>query len=554
MACACIALALLVAPVPGTMSAPMLGRDLLGTNMEGINHWAAFSGNAQDCANLCDTTAGCAGAVYVPPNSGQGDVAHCWRKSSVTGDTELLSVTSFKKVQSLVVGCILSNPSASFTMLPERSSGIVPFTIQFRDASTGAKSWHWDFGDGTTSALQNPDHTYTAGTTKGTRYTVTLTIAGTCSGESDTATNSVTAYDNIGLFDVHSTPSGATVVFNGRTLSVTTPFTADEGLPVGSYPLVLQLEGYDDYTTLVTIQKGQVTHVDAALVKSASGSGSASGGGTAPGGETATGTLRILSSPDGAAVTVDGGAQGVTPATVAGIAPGSHTVKITSSGYADYQQTLTVSAGKVTEVSVNLVARGSGQDPAPSSTTQTGQSSGTGSIAVASSPSGATVSIDGSEKGTTPLTIQQVKAGSHTLAVGKDGYQDSAATITVNEGMTTSVSLTLVPENGNGGSGTTGTATLTLRSEPPGATVAIDGEQVGTTPLMLQNVPAGTHSILLTLTNYEDYSQGVTLADGADKEMSVSLIATKKSPGFSLPVAVLAFSCIVVIRFRRRNP
>ncbi|MBS1600317.1 MAG: PKD domain-containing protein [Bacteroidetes bacterium] len=36
-----------------------------------------------------------------------------------------------------------------------------PLTVNFQDQSTGATSWLWDFGDGTTSTLQNPSHTYT---------------------------------------------------------------------------------------------------------------------------------------------------------------------------------------------------------------------------------------------------------------------------------------------------------------------------------------------------------------------------------------------------------
>lgn len=50
-------------------------------------------------------------------------------------------------------------------------------TYTFTDGSSGATSWHWDFGDGNTSTLQNPVHTYA---TTGT-YIITLTInGGTC--------------------------------------------------------------------------------------------------------------------------------------------------------------------------------------------------------------------------------------------------------------------------------------------------------------------------------------------------------------------------------------
>jgi gliding motility-associated-like protein len=51
------------------------------------------------------------------------------------------------------------------------------FTKWFRDRSIEAHSWFWDFGDGITSTLQNPVHTYAA---KG-NYIVSLTVKnGTC--------------------------------------------------------------------------------------------------------------------------------------------------------------------------------------------------------------------------------------------------------------------------------------------------------------------------------------------------------------------------------------
>ncbi|HHG83709.1 MAG TPA: PKD domain-containing protein [Bacteroidetes bacterium] len=50
--------------------------------------------------------------------------------------------------------------------------------VTFTDGSTGATSWAWDFGDGNTSTMQNPVHTYS----QNGSYTVTLTINnGACS-------------------------------------------------------------------------------------------------------------------------------------------------------------------------------------------------------------------------------------------------------------------------------------------------------------------------------------------------------------------------------------
>jgi PKD repeat protein len=64
----------------------------------------------------------------------------------------------------------LTTVQADFTQ--NVTSGAAPLTVQFTDKSSGkANSWIWDFGDGSTSGLQNPVHVYTSAGT----YTVTLT-------------------------------------------------------------------------------------------------------------------------------------------------------------------------------------------------------------------------------------------------------------------------------------------------------------------------------------------------------------------------------------------
>jgi PKD repeat protein len=61
--------------------------------------------------------------------------------------------------------------TASFTYSP--ASPVAGQAVQFTDTSTGSPtSWQWDFGDGTSSTVQNPSHVYTAAAS----YLVTLTI------------------------------------------------------------------------------------------------------------------------------------------------------------------------------------------------------------------------------------------------------------------------------------------------------------------------------------------------------------------------------------------
>jgi len=60
-------------------------------------------------------------------------------------------------------------------------SGCAPYNAVFKNTSEAGATFHWDFGDGNTSGLQNPTHTYAVPGT----YIVTLTATdpGTCNIE-----------------------------------------------------------------------------------------------------------------------------------------------------------------------------------------------------------------------------------------------------------------------------------------------------------------------------------------------------------------------------------
>ncbi|HEV2951316.1 MAG TPA: PKD domain-containing protein, partial [Actinomycetota bacterium] len=100
--------------------------------------------------------------------------------------------------------------TADFTGTP--TSGPAPHTVTFTDTSIGTPTtWLWEFGDGGTSTLRNPTHTYT---TPGT-YTVTLRVSDATGATSTrTRTGYITAQPLTSDF-------GATPTFGAVPLAVT---------------------------------------------------------------------------------------------------------------------------------------------------------------------------------------------------------------------------------------------------------------------------------------------------------------------------------------------
>jgi len=85
-------------------------------------------------------------------------------------------------------------PFAKFSAWPTR--GRSPLTVRFRDQSTGhPTSWLWHFGDGQTSTLQNPSHTYaTIGS-----YSVTLDVHNPFGSHSGGLSDYVSVMDHVSL-------------------------------------------------------------------------------------------------------------------------------------------------------------------------------------------------------------------------------------------------------------------------------------------------------------------------------------------------------------------
>jgi len=119
-------------------------------------------------------------------------------------------------------------PVADFVGSP--LAGPAPLQIDLTDLTTGSVSaWSWDFGDGSSSALQSPSHTYASAGT----YTVSLTASGPGGSDTKTAVDYVAVAEPAPVVDFEGSPLSGdlplSVDFTDRSAGTVTAWSWDFG-------------------------------------------------------------------------------------------------------------------------------------------------------------------------------------------------------------------------------------------------------------------------------------------------------------------------------------
>lgn len=481
----------IIALLAGPAAAAM-GPALGGVDIVGNNIRMVVVGTKEECSAACDAEPACMAATFVLPGTIQGPDGHCYLKSAATPQTSNFNCYSFEKlVIQPVFGCVMSSPAADFSAAAANTS-------------------------------QPP------------RGFAPLSVAFT---------------------DLSTGVSG------GRTWDFGdgSPFSHDQN-PVHTYTAGSPGGTYYDVTLIVlgacpgessTKKREKVVRVFDNI-----------------------GFLGITTTPAGASVFIDGsqvpGATSETFGEPLQLAPGTHAVRLVLAGYREVTADVVVENGKTTKYAVLL-------EPAaatPATGVTTPASPGTASLQVTTLPDGAAVSVDGAPRGTSPVTVPGLAAGSHTVVLAKAGYTDYTGTLTLAAGKTTMLNITLVALPGAPAATTlppaatapqspamtqspvaaapAGTGSLSVSSQPPGANVYLDGEKIGTAPVTVPGVAAGSHRLLLTLQGYADITRAVNVTAGQETRESVTFPA-KKAPGFPVPAALGALALLLPVLQRRRR-
>lgn len=152
-----------------------------------------------------------------------------------------------------------------------------------------------------------------------------------------------------------------------------------------------------------------------------------------------TGRLVVQSNPARASVTVNGRWRGRTPLTLEELPFGNYVVRIVQPGYVVSREEVSLSAAEPSRtLSTRLQrqpARAAARPaPAATSTQPRAPQSYTGSIYVDSRPRGARVFLDGRSVGVTPVTIPDVRIGSHVVRLELADHRHWSTTTRVASG------------------------------------------------------------------------------------------------------------------------
>ncbi len=232
-----------------------------------------------------------------------------------------------------------------------------------------------------------------------------------------------------GLVTIRTAPvEGATVVIDGVNVGLS-PLINHEISP-GEHQIRLIKDRFLVFEQTINVEgKSQKQHFDLSLLPAWS-------------------EVSFRTEPAGAAVSINGEAQGHTPLTLE-LLTGQYTILFSKETYSNSRIQLEVPAGDTLKPETIVMTL------APAT------------LELTSSPQGGTVTIDSVFQGQTPLTLKLDSTIEHTVLVSKQGFKDLHKKISLKPDETKELFLRLQPEYG----------IIFLTTEPPDAELYLDGKR-----------------------------------------------------------------------------
>ena len=269
--------------------------------------------------------------------------------------------------------------------------------------------------------------------------------------------------------------------------------------------------------------------------------------------------LDVTVQPEGAKVMVDGKARGIAPCSVFGLPDGVHLVQVEAASYVAQDEFVQISAGEYVQKTFTL-AEEKGlvlvkTEPAGADVKCNGVSLGTtpllvttlasdrphalelslngyqtkridvqtdgrhplvrtetlaldsGVVDCTTEPAGATVLVNGVERGVTPIKLSNIPKGVATVVFRLAGYKDEMRELRLVPGDSQTLAVQLKGQP----------AKLVVVSSPEGAKVFVDDDYQGKTPATISTLAGGAHKVRIELAGHAPVTRDVTLENGAAK-------------------------------------
>lgn len=158
------------------------------------------------------------------------------------------------------------------------------------------------------------------------------------------------------------------------------------------------------------------------------------------------GILIVNSDPSGARCYLNDEYRGITPFEEKDLKPGKYSLKVEKKGYKQhYEEAVRIKPGEkiVLTVTLETEAQKNKTSPPIVKKTETKRDTTTGALLVESTPSGASIYLDGQYKGTTPYNIDNLSSGIYEIKIKKEDYDEYERQVQVNPGKLVEVSITL---------------------------------------------------------------------------------------------------------------
>lgn len=289
----------------------------------------------------------------------------------------------------------------------------------------------------------------------------------------------ITTISSTGQVNFTLNTSPVNVFIDGTYSGENNSQSVNLSLPMGDHTIKFTASGFQDYEKMITIIKDQKIDYTVEMQRGASGTTSA----------ITTGIIVIRSNPEGATVYLDGRNVGATPFQVPKAGVGKHTVRVEKSLYHDYLEEITLQPDGIAQIVAQL-------KPA------------FGSLEIITVPDGGVVTLNGQLKGRTPLILNELASGEYEIVITKDLYHAHRERFIITDESMNKRNISLSPAFGK----------LAVSGTPAGATVYIDGQLQGKTPLDIDELPSGKYSMRIDMDLYASCESEISIEDGKTNE------------------------------------